>query len=220
MSFVGIVNEQEFYSQHFLDEVFMTSDAVKAAVKAYEDRETESKGDDGKAVYRAPWRVLASKARESRLMLQSLAETADPEERYRAEREFIRGMLRLFDLPADCTDPYFVTDSLELPLIGETHELRTPLTLLQTQLELFPDEHPVSLIFRFLRQRLWGVSNREKKAKPGRMPALIPIRSSFVLPMSSVVLPVHSPGRENTLNTAIGRHFWKSSLSRQGRRAG
>ena len=119
MSFVGIVNEQEFYSQHFLDEVFMTSDAVKAAVKAYEDRETESKGDDGKAVYRAPWRVLASKARESRLMLQSLAETADPEERYRAEREFIRGMLRLFDLPADCTEPYFVTDSLELPLIGE-----------------------------------------------------------------------------------------------------
>lgn len=119
MSFVGIVNEQEFYSQHFLDEVFMTSDAVKAAVKAYEDRETESKGDDGKAVYRAPWRVLASKARESRLMLQSLAETADPEERYRAEREFICGLLRLFDLPADCTDPYFVTDSLELPLIGE-----------------------------------------------------------------------------------------------------
>jgi hypothetical protein len=127
MSFIGISNEHEFYSQHYLDEVFpedlrnVLADLIekdrKSAEKAKEDKAKGIKTDP----WRAPWRVLAGEKRSGILAdMREAAATASAAERIEKERSVIVSILRILDLPVRLdSQPAVLANGLPLPLLGE-----------------------------------------------------------------------------------------------------
>ena len=125
MALDGIINENEFYSQHFLDEEFATR--VAAAVKEEKDRTQASKAaaDEAKkqslpaaAPYRPGWAKLAGIAREALKESGAAVLIKSPRRRIEAERTVILEVLEALALPhagRELTLP----SGLRLPLLGE-----------------------------------------------------------------------------------------------------
>jgi len=72
MRWIGLTSENEFYSEHYLSEIF--SNDVRGVLEAWTTREQEarevakSKGDRDPA-WRTPWARLSSLSREVRRQL-------------------------------------------------------------------------------------------------------------------------------------------------------
>ncbi|WP_404359801.1 hypothetical protein [Methylotuvimicrobium sp. KM1] len=127
MNWIGISNENEFYSQHYLSEIF--SGDVRGVLETWGEqeaqaRETARAHNQKEPEYRAPYARLNSIWREALNQLDSLQRPQPPRERVVKGRAVIRQLLQIFDLPYQPTrQPLSGNDDWELPLIGE---LRTP----------------------------------------------------------------------------------------------
>jgi type II restriction/modification system DNA methylase subunit YeeA len=127
VNWIGITNENEFYSQHYLSEIF-TGD-VRGVLEAWanqesESRETAREQNLKEPGYRAPYNRLNAIWREALNQLDSIQRPQPPIERLAKGRALIRQLLNIFDLPYQPTrQPLGGNDDLELPLLGE---LRTP----------------------------------------------------------------------------------------------
>ena len=127
---IGISNEHEFYSQHFLDEQLTNTIAEK--VKAETQREKAS-ADACKASpdttsdadrYRAPWNRLDGSAREILRLIRDAQKTNDAKERIAAEVIAIRHIADCLGLPV--ASPYvrqLAETGVRLPMLGE---VKTP----------------------------------------------------------------------------------------------
>lgn len=127
MNWIGITNENEFYSQHYLSEIF-TGD-VRGVLEAWGNQETEARETAREQNlkepgYRAPYNRLNAFWREALNQLDSIQRPQPPTERLAKGRALIRQLLNIFDLPFQATrQPLSGNDDLELPLLGE---LRAP----------------------------------------------------------------------------------------------
>lgn len=127
---IGISNEHEFYSQHFLDEQLTNTIAEK--VKAENQREKAS-ADACKASpdttsdadrYRAPWNRLDGSAREILRLIRDAQKTNDAKERIATEVIVIRHIADCLGLPV--ASPYvrqLAETGVRLPMLGE---VKTP----------------------------------------------------------------------------------------------
>src|SRR2546425_12073752 len=86
----GITNENEFYSHHYLAEVFKGD--IKARIDAWLQREQESERDDDAG--RAPFKRLASLSSRWFALRGDLAKVREPGERLTAFAELQAGLLR------------------------------------------------------------------------------------------------------------------------------
>lgn len=127
MNWIGISNENEFYSQHYLSEIF--SGDVRGVLEAWAEQETQAREtarahNQKESEYRAPYTRLNSIWREVLNQLDSLQRPQPPSERVAKGRALIGQLLKIFDLPYQPTrQPLSGNDDWELPLLGE---LRTP----------------------------------------------------------------------------------------------
>jgi len=128
MRWIGLTSENEFYSEHYLSEIF--SNDVRGVLEAWTTQEQEarevakSKGDRDPA-WRTPWARLASLSREGQQTLEALRRSQSARNRLKAGRELTRQLLDVFELPWNPirVSPHDQLNGVELPLLGE---LKTP----------------------------------------------------------------------------------------------
>src|ERR687891_87756 len=89
-TFVGIANENEFYSHHYLAEVFKGD--IKARIDAWLQREQESERDDDNG--RAPFKRLAGCSSRWFALRGALSKSREPREKLTAFAEMQAGLLR------------------------------------------------------------------------------------------------------------------------------
>ena len=123
----GLINENEFYSEHYLAEVF--SGDIKEVIEQWQSLENEAKAEassvqsqnTAKPTYRAPFNQINSTSRD---LLQRMNEA----QRYRrlsdkiaATRSVTASLLSVFELP---TAPMRLPleNDIELPLLGEIRD--------------------------------------------------------------------------------------------------
>jgi type II restriction/modification system DNA methylase subunit YeeA len=127
VNWIGITNENEFYSQHYLSEIF-TGD-VRGVLEAWanqesESRETARQQNLKEPGYRAPYNRLNAHWREALNQLDGIQRPQPPSERLAKGRALIRQLLQMLDLPYQPVRQLLGSnEDLELPLLGE---LRTP----------------------------------------------------------------------------------------------
>lgn len=147
---IGISNENEFYSQHYLAEIF--NGDVKDVLEAWQQQENEARAaavtpQDVAQIWRTPWAQINGLAREG---LETLADLrrSDASTRLRVGREWLQRLLGVLGYPvtpqliriehADCDVPVLaeVNDAQGQPLVWVVeaqaleHELDTdPLAL-------------------------------------------------------------------------------------------
>lgn len=124
MPLIGIINENEFYSDHYLAEIF--SGDIRGVLESWQSCENEAReaarnrGEGGAKYsgYRTPANQLAGAARDLLQRIQDSERQRQPDERLRVARALCRKLSTVFELPFE---PRRITldDGAELPLLGE-----------------------------------------------------------------------------------------------------
>ncbi len=129
MSLTGIINEHEFYSQHYLDEIFPTE--IQKYIHDREARETadkkaadaaQAKGIE-KQVIRPAWSQLNTIGRTYLQELERLPGNRDRQARLEAERQLTAQLLSIFGLPCDSTQSILLECGFPLHVTGEIRTL-------------------------------------------------------------------------------------------------
>jgi len=124
MTWIGLTSENEFYSAHYLSEIF-TND-VRGVLEDWTAREAEAKEtakmhSDQETAWRTPWARISGLSREGLQTLDGLRRSQSPQHRLTASRELTRRLLEIFELPYApqrvCLQERL--DSPDLPLLGE-----------------------------------------------------------------------------------------------------
>lgn len=119
-TFAGIANENEFYSHHYLAEVFKGD--IKARIDGWLQREQESErdGDTG----RAPFKLLASWSNRWFALRGDLSKSRENRERLTSFAEMQLGLLRALGYSVAPSRHEFVLGSplLIWQLLGDTHK--------------------------------------------------------------------------------------------------
>jgi hypothetical protein len=128
MRWIGLTSENEFYSEHYLSEIF--SNDVRGVLETWSGLEAEAKEaakgkGDREPAWRTPWARLASLSREGIQTLEGLKRNQSARSRLEAGRDLTRQLLGCFDLPyaPERISLQERVDSPDLPLLGE---LKTP----------------------------------------------------------------------------------------------
>src|SRR5690554_7664858 len=122
MNHFGLINENEFYSDHYLSEIF--SGDVKDSLAAWQQREDDArelakrKGEPAAKYsgYRTPHAQLNSIGRDLLQRLEDSERIRQPQERISAVRNLSRRLLKVFELP--CEPQTFAPEEGE---IGRAH---------------------------------------------------------------------------------------------------
>lgn len=119
-TFAGIANENEFYSHHYLAEVFKGD--VKARIDAWLQREQESERDDDNG--RAPFKRLASCSSRWFALRGDVSKSREPREKLTAFAEMQAGLLRALGYGVAPTRHEFVPGSqlLTWQLLGDANK--------------------------------------------------------------------------------------------------
>lgn len=120
---IGITNENEFYSQHFIDE--QLSSTVENKIKDGLEKEKKEKIEADESIskgirkdpWKAPWTRLNIIARETLKNIRS-ADLKKGESRIKVEEEILSSILNALDLPFDPKSLH-LEKGLVLPLVGE-----------------------------------------------------------------------------------------------------
>ncbi len=123
MNWIGITNENDFYSQHYLAEIFQGD--VRGVIDAWQQQEDEAREqararNEKEPAWRTPWARLNSLARDWLQHLDESEKQRDRLERTRQGRALILELLQLLQLPAQ--PQRLALDQpphTELPLLGE-----------------------------------------------------------------------------------------------------
>lgn len=91
-TFAGITNENEFYSHHYLAEVFKGD--IKARLDAWEAAESSQSAEEGDERYRAPHKRLQAWAQKWFALRSQVQRTSEPAERWRLFTQLQTGLLQ------------------------------------------------------------------------------------------------------------------------------
>ena len=125
MNLTGISNENEFYSQHYMAEIFAGDSDVKGLIESWQQQETDAKEEsvteqDKRNAWRTPWNRMAQSARETLLLLDEYNRNNKPQEQVALGREEILSkFLAILELPYALRAQYIEHTQSYLPLLGE-----------------------------------------------------------------------------------------------------
>lgn len=170
MNWTGIYNENDFYSQHYLSEIF--SGDIREHLQKWQDQETAAREAaiteaDQKTAWRAPWNQLASSARDL-LTLQRDLGTSPVRQRLELGREITVALLKALDLPYAPRAQYIDHSDSYLPLLGELHDRNGQplLWILEARpLDTDPDTDPLSIPVH--PEQLKGLDGYDSDTKTG-----------------------------------------------------
>jgi len=123
MDWIGITNENEFYSQHYLSEIF--SGDVRGVLDAWIQREQQAReaaraADKREPDWRTPWGRLNALARDSLQQMEEIGRVRDPAQRLEISRNLLRQWLSVFELSWQPERRQIQeSEGTELPLLGE-----------------------------------------------------------------------------------------------------
>ncbi len=124
MSWAGITNENEFFSHHYVAEVFARD--IKGQIDAWLQTEQSARaagtmGTTGTAItaeLRTPYNRLASLSRDSAQYQRAYLRQRSSSTRLSAQRTWTQQLAAVLDLPFN-PKPKSISDDLILPLLGE-----------------------------------------------------------------------------------------------------
>lgn len=123
MNWIGLINENDFYSQHYLSEIFQGD--VRGVIEGWQQQEETSR-EVARAAglrevqWRTPWARLNTLGRDWLQQLSEAEQQRDPLERTRQGRALIGELLALFELPHQPQRLLMEEPAdAELPLLGE-----------------------------------------------------------------------------------------------------
>ncbi|MCG5542025.1 Eco57I restriction-modification methylase domain-containing protein, partial [Halorhodospira sp. M38] len=119
MAWVGITNENEFYSEHYLSEVFSTD--IKAVVDRWqqaEKRSGETGNEEHTEAQRTPWKRLSASASAYNHSLSQLERERRLEPRVEGQRDLVRQLLSIFGYDFNPRRLLSADDS-EIPVLAE-----------------------------------------------------------------------------------------------------
>jgi len=124
MNLTGISNENEFYSQHYMAEIFSGDSDVKGLQDSWLQQETEAREaalteQDKKNAWRTPWSQMSRNARETLLLLDEYGHKQIAADRLTLGREILRSLLSTFELPYAPRAQYIEHTDSYVPLLGE-----------------------------------------------------------------------------------------------------
>jgi len=124
MNLIGISNENEFYSQHYMAEIFAGDSDVKGLLESWQQQETSAREQaiteqDKRNSWRAPWNRLSQSARETLLLLDEYSRNNKPQEQWELGREILSQYLSILQLPYAPRAQYIEHTQSYLPLLGE-----------------------------------------------------------------------------------------------------
>lgn len=124
MNFVGISNENEFYSQHYMAEIFAGDSDVRALLENWQQQETSAREQaiteqDKRNAWRAPWNNINQSARETLLLLEEYRRNNKPQEKLELGRELLSHYLAILNLPYAPRAQYIEHTQSYVPLMGE-----------------------------------------------------------------------------------------------------
>ena len=125
MNLTGISNENEFYSQHYMAEIFAGDSDVKGLIESWQQQETDAREQavteqDKRNAWRTPWNRMAQSARETLLLLDEYSRNNKPQEQVALGREEILSkFLAILELPYAPRAQYIEHTQSYLPLLGE-----------------------------------------------------------------------------------------------------
>lgn len=120
MNLIGLTNENDFYSQHYLNEIF--SGDIKSHLEAWQQRENDALAravteQDKKHAWRTPFKQLEQNARDGLHILTGLSNQRS--ERLDSGRNWISQLLGILELPCAPRALYIEHSNSHLPLLGE-----------------------------------------------------------------------------------------------------
>lgn len=127
MNHIGLINENDFYSDHYLSEIF--DGDIKDVLSAWQDKENAAREAAHKhgekpgqySGYRTPASQLGGLARDYLQRLEAIERSRDADLRIQQIRRASAHLLEVFDLPCQpAREPLTDTDT-ELPLLGRLH---------------------------------------------------------------------------------------------------
>jgi hypothetical protein len=148
MDWFGITNDNEFYSQHYLSEIF--SGDVRGVIEAWQTRESEARESarergEKEPAYRAPWSELNRQGRDCLQALSALERERHPAGRLEAARELSHRLLSLFGYEM-ATARLPIADDADLPVLCELPGNDGPLLWVLEALPVDePDADPLTL---------------------------------------------------------------------------
>ena len=124
MNLTGISNENEFYSQHYMAEIFAGDSDVKGLQDRWQQQETTAREEalteqDKKNAWRTPWNQMSRNARETLLLLDEYGHKQTAIDRLTLGREVLRSLLSTFELPYAPRAQYVEHTQSYVPLLGE-----------------------------------------------------------------------------------------------------
>lgn len=122
MNLIGISNENEFYSQHYMAEIF-TGD-IRAVLENWQQQETSAREQavteqDKRNAWRTPWNRLQHSARDTLLLLDEYSRNHKPHEQLELGRDLLSQTLAILNLPYAPRAHYIEHTQSYLPLLGE-----------------------------------------------------------------------------------------------------
>jgi len=149
MNLAGISNENEFFSDHYLAEVFIKDTKETLDVWLQREKDAKLEATTGQPVdpwLRAPYNQLSSLSADYTFVRRTLERARSPEERLEIQRDWLATLCRVFDLPY-APQQFAISDELVLPLISaiDDHEGNPLLWLLEVLPGSELDEDPLSL---------------------------------------------------------------------------
>ena len=150
MSWAGITNENEFFSHHYVAEVFARD--IKGQIDAWlqTEQSARAEGTTGTAItteLRTPYNRLASLSRESTQYQRAYLRQRSSSTRLSAQRAWTQQLAAVLDLPFN-PKPKSISDDLILPVLGEVTDAQGEplLWVLEAIPEDEMDADPLSLI--------------------------------------------------------------------------
>ncbi|HLS20978.1 MAG TPA: class I SAM-dependent DNA methyltransferase, partial [Paenalcaligenes sp.] len=121
MNFIGINNENEFYSQHYMAEIFAGD--IRDVLGNWQQRENEARDaavtdQDRQQAWRTPWTQLNQRARELQQLQNEYQHERQAAERLRLGREIIRSLCTVLALPFEPQAAYIEHRENYLPVLG------------------------------------------------------------------------------------------------------
>ncbi|WP_226663252.1 hypothetical protein [Microbulbifer aggregans] len=130
MAWFGINNENEFYSEHYLSEIF--SKDIQERITAWKEREDSAaagKAEEGEPEHedvqsleasgtRAPYNQLRTLSRDALQFFKEAEQEKTPEERLRLQRRWTAELLAVFGWEQK-PQRYSVDDDIEVPLLAQ-----------------------------------------------------------------------------------------------------
>lgn len=121
MAIVGLINEQEFYSQHYMDENFAQDISSWASGLEKKEKEAKSKAAETsskKDHWRTPWSRLSASSVKFLRVFDEFDEIEDQAEKVKEAERITAALLDIFDLPHQKREDLFAEDAI-VPLFGE-----------------------------------------------------------------------------------------------------